>query len=128
MSDDIEKKEIETISDESVYLDLGGKKRKLHIGMRGWKEINPEFGGIGKILGIAKENPDSFLFDVVPRLIQIAILGGEHEQVSIESVLDWLDVYGLNDIKNVITPAVMNAMMKSLPEGKEKKNPPKAKP
>jgi hypothetical protein len=130
MSDEVieqEKNEIEAITDDVNYIDLGGKKRRLHIGMRAWRTINPELGGLDAILEGAKSDPDKFLFDTIPRLIQLAIAGGEREDIDIETVLDWLDDYGLNDIKNIIVPAVMGAIMNSLPKSDGKKNPRKAK-
>ena len=125
---DKESEELKDISDSAVTLMLGGKNRKLHIGMKGWKIISPKFSNFDKLMEMAKDDPLTFITEQVPVLIQVGLLGGEKEDIPIETIEDWLDEYGLNDLKNKVTPAVIDSMMKSLPSPKAAgKNPRKAK-
>jgi hypothetical protein len=123
MSD--EKKEMAIVDPANTTIRLNGEDRVLHIGMKAWRKIKEEYGGMDVIFSDVKNSPFDFITDKLPNLILIGLVKKEGEEITVEDVEDWLDVYGMNDLKNKIVPALMNSILESIPEESKIKNPPR---
>jgi hypothetical protein len=93
--------------------------------MKAWRKIKEEYGGMDVIFSDVKNSPFDFITDKLPNLILIGLVKKEGEEITVEDVEDWLDVYGMNDLKNKIVPALMNSILESIPEESKIKNPPR---
>jgi hypothetical protein len=120
---------LDDIDQPDATLTLGGKERKLHFGFKAWKIIHRDHGGMKKILETAKDDPEGFVIEQLPKLLLLSLVPveGEEPAPTIEVVELWLDDFDISGLK-AINAKLMNAFVGSAPQKKEgQKNEAKSK-
>ena len=107
--------ELENITEKKATLFIGGKERELSFRFSAWQKIEDKFGDIQTVFNKVKQKP----FTVLPDLIYIGIV--DKTGIKEADVVNYLDQYGLGDLKGILTK-VQGAMMESQPKVKAGKS------
>ena len=107
--------ELENITEKKATLLIGGKERELAFRFSAWQKIEEKFGNIQDVFSAVQKKP----FTVLPELIYIGVI--DKTGIKEADVLQFLDQYGLEDLKDILT-TVKAAMIASQPKTKAGKS------